>query len=305
MFINSACGKISAEDFGVILPHEHICCYFEPYLNMAGKAYLDKEKLFEIAVGYLKEMKQNHSLCTLVDCTPTNIGRDIGLLKRISEASGVNIIPSTGFYYTTEIMMARHSEKYIENFLLYDINNNNIGIIKYAVEASEMSDFGKKTLDILCSVQKKAGLPLCIHTNAGHQNGREVLRFVLERGVSPSAITIGHCSDTNDLSYIKEILSSGCYVGFDRIYRTDDIEYYDRMADNIINLCENGFSDKLLLSHDNLCFNGFGDNAKIVEFNPYEVIFERLYPALLKKGFDDKTFKKLVSENPKNMLLTK
>ena len=305
MFINSVCGKISADDLGVILPHEHICCYFEPYLNMAGKYYIDKEKLFDVAVNRLKEMKRKHSLCTLIDCTPTNIGRDLGLLKRVSEASGVNIISSTGFYYTTEIMMARHNENYIEDFLLYDINNNNIGIIKYAVESPEMSNFDKNILDILCSVQKKTTLPLCIHTNAGHQNGREVLNFVLERGISPSAVTIGHCSDTNDLQYIKEILSSGCYAGLDRIYRTDDPEYYDRMADHIICLCESGFYDKLLLSHDNLCFNGFCDNAKIVEFNPYEVIFERLYPALLKKGFDEKSFNKMISDNPKNMLLTK
>jgi phosphotriesterase-related protein len=272
---------------------------------MAGKFYLDKEKLFDVAVARLKEMKQKHSLCTMVDCTPTNIGRDLDLLRHVSQESGVNIISSTGFYYTNEIMTERHSEQYIEDLLLYDINNNSVGIIKYAVQASKMSDFDKKILDILCSVQKKTAIPLCIHTNSGCKNGTEVLQFVLDRNISPEAVTIGHCSDSEDPGYVKDLLSSGCYAGFDRIYRTDDTAYYEKKANDIIQLCNDGFSRKILLSHDNLCFNGFCDKAEIVGFNPYEVISERLLPCLYDKGLGKEEVNRLICDNPKNMLLAK
>ena len=109
MYINTVLGKRDAESFGVILPHEHICCYFEYYLMMAGKKYLDKKVLLEAAVKYLCEMKEKYSLSAIVDCTAVNIGRDLELLKEASRLSEIDIISSTGFYYTDEIMTLHHS----------------------------------------------------------------------------------------------------------------------------------------------------------------------------------------------------
>ena len=100
--IKTVLGDIKEDALGITLPHEHICCYSE-YLNQMGKSkYLDKEQLLNIASDYLKELKAKYALNAFVDCTPVNIGRDIELLKRVSEQSEVNIVCSTGFYYTDE-----------------------------------------------------------------------------------------------------------------------------------------------------------------------------------------------------------
>lgn len=55
---------------------------------MMGERYLDKDALRAASVAYLKEMKEKHSLSTIFDCTPVNIGRDINLLRRVSEDIG-------------------------------------------------------------------------------------------------------------------------------------------------------------------------------------------------------------------------
>ena len=137
MKINTICGKIDENDFGIILPHEHICCYFEPYMNMAGNHYLDKENLLEVSAGFLRQMKEKYLLDTIIDCTPANIGRDLELLKNVSRRSGVKIVCSTGFYFTDEVMTGRHSGEYIESQIIYDIEHNNIGLLKFAVEAEK------------------------------------------------------------------------------------------------------------------------------------------------------------------------
>ena len=95
-------GSIPENEVGVVLPHEHIYCYSEYLYQIARNKYLDKEKVFDYAVKYFKILKGKYNLKTFIDCTPINIGRDIAMLKRISEASGINIICSTGFYYTED-----------------------------------------------------------------------------------------------------------------------------------------------------------------------------------------------------------
>ena len=302
MIINTICGPIDEKEFGLILPHEHICCYFEPYLNMAGKHYLDKEKLLEVSVKYLREMKEKYSLDTIVDCTPVNIGRDLELLKKVSEESGVKFVCSTGFYFTEEVMTNRHSEEYIEDQILYDVENHNIGCLKLAVEAEKMTDINKRLLNVMCQVQKKTNLPLCLHTNPEVSNCMEVLQFALDRNVDPRAVTIAHCSDSEDMGYVSDILSSGCYVGFDRIYRMDDADYYRQKASDIAALCDMGYQDKILISHDTLVFHGFRDWSEISLYNPFDVIFERLLPAFTEKGLSKESVMSMMKKNPLNML---
>lgn len=298
-------GEIPESELGVILPHEHICCYFEYFYQILKNDYLNKEELINRSVEHLRYMKEEYNLSTLIDCTPINIGRDIDILRKVSEKSGVNIICSTGFYYTEEAMLYNISEEYIADTILKDINKTNAGIIKFAVEANTMNMIPQKQLSALCAVQKKSLLPLVIHTNAGNENGRTVLKMVLEKGVLPNAVTIGHLSDSRDMDYVTDILKSGCYVGFDRIFKSADTNYYHEKAKDIYTLCERGFANKILLSHDANTFNGFCRNACIREDNPYAIMFRYLIPRMFEIGFSEKEIDLLITQNPKNMLLCK
>ena len=303
--VTTVLGEISAEQLGVVLPHEHACCYFEYFYTMLGNEYLDKDALCERTVEHLTEAKEKFGLSAVVDCTPVNIGRDLELLRKISRASGVHIVAASGFYYTEEEMLSALSEESIAETVAKDIEKNGVGVIKFAVERPEMSELSQKLLSALCTVQRKTSLPLIVYTNAKNQNGRSILPFVLERGVSPSAVTIGHLSDTSDMDYVTELLKHGCYVGFDRIYKSSRPVYYEQKARDILTLCERGYADQLLLSHDGLTFNGFRADAHLREDNPYAPIFERLLPAMRELGFTDAELQKLMIENPKNMLLCK
>lgn len=304
-YIRTVLGNIAEAEAGVILPHEHICCYFEYFDRMLGKEYLDKEKLAEKAVEHLLEMKEKYGLKTLVDCTPVNIGRDIELLKEISRRTGIHIVCSTGFYYTQESMLGDISEDYIVEVVQRDIELTNAGVIKYAVEDAVVSALSWKLFSALCTVQKNTGLPFVIHTNGRNQNGREVLAYALEKDVRPEAITIGHLSDSEDLEYVEEILKNGCYAGFDRIYKDLKPEYRAKKAADICYLCEKGYTERILLSHDALTFNGFHTGAEIREDNPYIFIMEYLIPELRNQGMTDQLIEQLISQNPVNMLLSR
>jgi phosphotriesterase-related protein len=264
---------------------------------MTGKDYLDFERLEEKAAAELKELKTKYGLNLFVDCTPINIGRNIELLKRVSEKSGVHIVCSTGFYYTDEPVLYASSAETLAEHMIKDAKNINAGIIKAAVENEALSEFNIKLLTAAAIAQKELNLPVAVHTNANNKNGLKALNVLLEKGVKPEKITIGHLSDTENIEYILEIAKSGCYIGLDRMYDNKSAEYIGKKANTILKLCDAGFEDKIILSHDESFFNGFEAIPVMKENTRFSYIFEYIKPRLPKDIFD-----KIIRQNPIIML---
>ena len=277
--IKTVLGNIKESELGTTLPHEHICCFSEYFYKMGGRAYLDKELLARTSANYLRELKVKFGLSSFIDCTPVNIGRDIEILRNVSRESGVNIIASTGFYYTNEPLFYKDSE-YIAEYLTMDAEKVNAGVIKAAVEYEEISPFDKKLLKAYAIAQKNLGLPIVLHTNARNKNALPAIEILLSVGVLPSAITVGHLSDTEELDYLSAIANLGCYIGLDRMYAHTTEEYIGKKLCCINSLCEKGYADKILVSHDALFFNGFERVPSINQKPRFAYIFENILPRL-------------------------
>ena len=145
--------------------------------------------------------------------------------------------------------------------------------------------------------QKELGIPIVLHTNANNKNGLKALDILLLEGVKPQAITVGHLSDTDDLEYIKQIAEKGCYIGFDRLYENKTSQYITKTVDKIVSLCNLGYEDRILLSHDALFFNGFEAEPKINETPRFSYVFDYILPLLPKH-----MAQLLIKENPVAML---
>ena len=293
-------GDISESDLGATLVHEHICCYSEYAYRMAGKDYLDKDALADTATVYLKELKKKYGLATFVDCTPINIGRDVELLKRISEQSEINIICSTGFYYTDEPVLYNTSAEQLCKYMVADAYAVKAGVIKCAVENEAITRFGEKLLRACAKAHLCLGLPIVLHSNANNRNALKALEILFLEGVNPNAVTVGHLSDTDDLEYVKNIASYGCFIGLDRLYKNTSEEYVSKKTQSILELCKAGYEDQILLSHDALFFNGFEAELKIDEQPRFSYCFDYILPQLPKSLSD-----KLMVQNPMRMLSCK
>lgn len=293
--VRTVFGKKKISKNTVTLSHEHICCYSE-YLNIMSKSYLDKAKLAEKSADILKKMKEKYCLELFIDCTPINIGRDVNLLKKVSELSGVDIVCSTGFYYNNEPILDCMSAETLAEFIAEDANNTCAGILKAAVEYDTVSPFNIKLLKATAIAQKKTGLPIILHTNANNKNGVKAVEFLLGENVEPKNIVVGHLSDTNDNEYIKNFAKLGCYIALDRIYDNKTEEYITSKINQINALCEAGYADRLLLSHDDSVFQGFCDKPQIKEPR-WSYMFEHILPRL-----DNDIAKKILQANPLTML---
>ena len=297
MTIKTVSGDIRRETLGIILPHEHIFCASEVLLTMGGASYFDKEQLFSAACAYLSLMKKTYGLGTFLDCTPVNLGRDIDLLRRISEESGVHIIASTGFYHTEEPLFAKMQTEKLAAYTVADAQKTNAGAIKCAVEEGVLSPLMEKILRACAMAHRETKLPIIMHTNAKNQNARQALPILFSEGVSPRAVTVGHLSDTDDLSYLKEIAAMGVYVGFDRLYDNRSEAYIEKKVSAIRALVGAGHEDQILLSHDALFLNGFDERPTVCEKPRFAYLFECILPR-----FSPSERKKLTLDNPCRML---
>lgn len=293
--IRTVLGKRNIDKNTVTLSHEHICCYSE-YLNMMSLCYINKNDLICRAVEMLKNMKEKYNLGLFVDCTPVNIGRDIEILKKISEQSGVDIVCSTGFYYNYEPILDCMSAEKISDFIIEDLNNICAGVIKVAVEDEKISDFNAKLLKAVAIAQKRTGLPIILHSNANNRNAEKAINILFSENVSSNRIVVGHLSDTTDNEYIKNIAKSGCYVALDRLYADKNEKYIKLKIKQIMDLCDAGYESKILLSHDDAVFQGFDNNPQIKE-PCWSYMFDYIIPNL-----DTNISEKIIEENPIKML---
>ena len=89
--IRTVTGKITPGELGRTLIHEHIICT-SPDFQFAFPNWLPREKVVPIAVAKLRYLAEKFQLRTFIDATPISLGRDLGLLREVSEKSGVQII---------------------------------------------------------------------------------------------------------------------------------------------------------------------------------------------------------------------
>lgn len=293
--VKTVLGKKKISNAVKVLSHEHICCYSE-YLNKISKSYLDKNMLIKKSSDILKNIRDKYGVGLFIDCTPINIGRDINMLKSISELSGVEIVCSTGFYYNDEPILNCMSAEALADFIAEDANNTCAGIIKAAVEYETVSDFNIKLLKATAIAHKKTGLPIVLHTNANNRNGTRAVEILFEENVEPRKTVIGHLSDTDDIKYIKGFADLGCYIALDRMYCIKTEEYIAEKIKQINSLCDAGYADRLLLSHDDAVFQGFSDKPQIKEPR-WSYMLDYIMPRL-----DKNIVNKLLNENPLKMI---
>ena len=295
--IRTVLGSVDEREIKAALCHEHICCYSEYLKTMSGGALFDEKELIRVSVARLKQIKEKYGVNLFVDCTPVNIGRNIDILKAVSEESGVNIVCSTGFYYTEECLLFNRSVEFLTELYLNDAKKVNAGVIKVAIESENLSSLNEKLLIASVNAHLRTGLPIVMHSNARNKNGIKGLEILLGAGVSPSAITAGHLSDTEDTDYILKVAEYGCYIGLDRLRLNTTEEYIQSKLKVINKLIDNGFEERILLSHDALIYSEFDPEPKINENARYNYVFDHILNRL-----SDDAAKTIMTKNPVRML---
>src|SRR6185369_1287902 len=89
-------GAIDAQQMGFTLTHEHVMADFIGAEKFSKDRY-NADEVFNTALPFVKDAKAK-GVDTFIDCTPAYMGRDASILKRLSDAVGINMLTTTGYY---------------------------------------------------------------------------------------------------------------------------------------------------------------------------------------------------------------
>ena len=186
----------------------------------------DPEEVFLKALPHLRQVK-SAGCDTLVDCTPAYIGRDAGLLRRLSEASGLQMVTNTGLYgaaknkyvprfayaETAQQLAARWVKEFEDGIPPSGVRP---GIIKIGVNSGPLSEIDAKLVKAAAITHQQTGLTIASHTGDGVAAMAQ-LSTLKSHGVAPAGFIWVHAQNEGDTRLHLHAAEAGAWVEFDGI----------------------------------------------------------------------------------------
>jgi phosphotriesterase-related protein len=305
--INGVLGPIETRDLGFTLMHEHILVASWA-MRHCFPGYVDEEKLIRDAIRELGSLEQR-GVRTMVDLTAINLGRDIRVIREVAEKTGMQLIAATGFYWTEEPWMDAWDAEALAEYLIREVTegiegtDTRAGVLKCATDRLGVTAFNRKLLQATARAHRLTGVPISTHTAVSNQSGLAQQDVFEECGVDLRRVVIGHCGDSEDISYLESILTRGSTIGMDR-NGIDLILPTKRRVATIAELCRRGWADQMVLSHDASCFIDWFPKQlveqTVSDWN-YRHVCDVVIPALRESGVSDEQVRKMTVDNPRRV----
>ncbi len=304
---NTITGPIDSEDLGFTLMHEHVFVLSHA-MRQAFPNWFDRSALIESAVDELRAVYAS-GVRTIVDCTPLNLGRDVGLMLEIAERSEVRIIASGGLYWTEEPWLDNWDAALLFDWLMKDLQGMEgtgikPGVIKCGTDRFGITPLNRKLLQVTARLHLASGLPITTHTTVANRSALDQLDLFAAEGVDLSRVVIGHCGDTDDLAMLETILARGSFIGMDR-FRPVHAFPTEKRVKVVAELCRRGYADRMILSHDTDVAGDFGKYKRPspgVLTSVYCYVPDVVLPALRAAGVTDEQIRQMTIVNPRRIL---
>ena len=293
-------GPINANEAGNILEHEHILVDFIG-ADQYDPSRWDREEVASQLLPYLKELK-NLGCNTLIECTPAYLGRDVQLLKDLSQQSGLHIITNTGFYgagdnkYIPEFAFEASAQELADIWIKefeQGIDGTSVrpGFIKISVNPGPLSQMHRKLVQAASIAHLRTGLTIASHTGPALPAFEE-LEILQKEGVHPSAFVWVHAQNEEGKGNYLKAAKIGAWVSLDGLDETRMEEYIEM----VYMMKKEGFLHKTLISHD----GGWYEPGKPWEgpIRKYTVLYRQFRPKLLEQGFSEEDTDLLFKNNP-------
>lgn len=343
--VQTVLGLISGDEMGITLSHEHClvdisCLFNEPKEEVSNK--LAHEPVSFSNIGYIRyhmadnrdnlilsdEKQAIHELMlfkraggrTIVDNTNVDLGRNPLALKRISQATGLNIIMGSGYYVKAgqrvDLMDKRTeediAEEMIENiFQGVDGTGIHCGLIGEIGCSWPLENCERKVLRAAGIAQKETGAPLVVHPGRNEDSPAETIKILREIGTDLYHTVVSHIDRTVfEPKNRYRLADAGCYLAYDlwgiEGYYPESLSITDVLNDTqriaqIKDLIAHGYGSQILVSHDiayKCRYMSYGGHG-------YAHILHNTLPAMRRRNMSEEQINDLLIENPKRFFAFK
>jgi phosphotriesterase-related protein len=306
--VNTVSGPIDIRDLGFTLMHEHILVHSPGVVR--NFAVMNREAEVRSAIERLRDV-QAKGVNTLVDLTPGD-WRDIPFVQEVVAGSGMQVIVATGIYWEVPHDFRAESGRsveYIADLFMKDITDGimdtgvKAGIIKCATDQPGVTPDVERILRASAKAHRATGVPISTHTHPASEVGLNQQDVFESEGVDLERTVIGHSGDTEDTNYLKKLCDRGSYIGMDRFGIDIYLETAKRVA-TIKKMCDMGYAEKMVLSHDAACYFAWADPGLRTQLVPnwhFNHIPDDVIPALRESGVTEEQIRAMTVDNPRRI----
>ncbi len=299
--IHTVTGLINPEELGLTLMHEHILWAWVDEV----REQFTREKVIEMMLPFLLEIK-DYGVKTIVEPTTDGAGRDVELLKDISEKSGIQIISNCGVWdgldyesmYVPKVLFAMSLDEIAQKWIAefengMDGSNIKPGFIKLAYgDHGYLTAFHEKVLHAAIKTSLKTGLTIQAHL-CSSASAKKTVQILEEENFPLHKFIWTHADFAFDDKTIFELADKGIWIETDwNIAKPIDYSWHVNLVKA---MKETNLLNQLLISQD---VGGFHGGA----IGHYTKLFTDFIPYCTKHGIEKEVFDKLLIENPAKAL---
>lgn len=311
--VRTVLGDVEPAALGRVNYHEHL---FQVSPLLPGDE-LDDEQSSSAEAALLRAS----GFETMVDATPFGLGRDPAGLTRISTATGLGVIATTGrhreAHYAPDHPTHTADAAQLAALFIADVREGmpatdadprgpralsptgapvRAGMLKGGADYWRISAFERTTLMAIAEAHRAIGAPIMVHLEfctAAH----EVLDLLADEGVASDRVVLAHADRDPDAGLHLSLTERGAYLGYDGYARPrtrSDAELLT-LTDTVI---AGGGGDRIVLG---------GDVARATRYIAYggmpglAYLGERYLPRL-RSAVGDAAVDALITTNPARLL---
>ncbi len=296
---------IAKDKMQAALCHEHFKC--ESDENYANQLYFDRkydeariDDAFKVLLPVLQKLYAI-GCRSVVEASPPIIGQNIKLLRKLSLASNMNIIPCTGHNlpkYVHEI----HSEKYSEQLAARWIKDFESGLdtidgieikpghLKLLLDKGKLSGVDREMLRAAVTANKRTGIPIHCHILEAAM-AQEVMDLLEGEEADFGKFLWSHAIRDKNAGAINRAVKLGIWLGLDMIKKSA----YEYNMNFIKEAIAGGFENRILLSQD---YDLYDESISHGENQPCASLFTDFIPYCITNGISADTLEKIINKNP-------
>jgi len=300
--IHTVRGPIGPAELGLTLAHEHIMVDFGG-AEVTGPHRWEADAVIAKMQPYLEELVAL-GVQAFVDATPAYLGRDVGILRRLSVATGLHIVTNTGWYkppylpprafeLSADEIAAEWIAEFEDGIPVPEGDGDPVrpGFVKIAVNPGPLDPTQIKIVQAAARTHLATGLTVASHTGEARA-ALESLDAAEALGMDLSRYIVVHADQIRSLDDLAEIAQRGAWIEYDAIGTRDLGEHIELLQRSL----DRGWIDQILLSQDAGWYAvGEPDGGTV---RPYTAIVTAFRDGLAQAGVDDATWDRLMRANP-------
>lgn len=300
--VNTVLGKVRVDELGITLMHEHLIGDWEPLSNIEQQRKRYQQDVVVATVAPLLSQLKEAGGGTIVDCNPHGFGRDVLLYKALAEASGLNVIASTGVFaadpkYVPDELRGKSAQQiadlWIEEF---DAGIEGTGIrpsvIKLALSDNALSGNEITYLTAAAITSCQTGMPINCHILVSSK-AEAVVNYLKKQGLPLSRFIWAHADYEANIDVMARLAKEGIWLEVDSGWKG-----INHRVQVIKALVEAGVVDHVVTSQDftNYYVTGSGRNMY-----PFDQLLRELVPRAKEAGISDEVLEQILIHNPRRV----